>query len=163
MKYDDDRFGVIERKWFGLTKKCGGETAAGFTFGTTDATKNVHVTRWYPKGPIRLQKFGYLVLATTSGGATVCDYVPARVQVDGSNETSSDLQVRNAATQYVINSVTGFTNRVVDAGSYITIKSATAVSDDGTDAKSATFSGTVAFFIDYARQPHNKWMRDTEK
>lgn len=158
-RYDDAKFGVIERRWFGLTQKCGGDAAAGFTFGTTDATKHIHVTRWYPKGPIKLLKFGYLTLATTSGGATVADYVPARVQVDGSNETSSDLEVRNSATQYSIGSVTGFTNAIVDAGSYITIKSATAVSDDGTDAKSATFSGTVAYFLDYTREFSTKWDR----
>lgn len=151
MAYDDAKYGVIERKYFGLTAKHGGDVAAGYTFGTTDATKAVNIARWYPDGPIRLKKFGYYTLATIAGGATFCDYVPARVLVNGSNETSSDLQVRKG-NPYVIGSVTGFTNAVVDAGSYIGIRTGTAVSDDGTDAKSATVTGTVAFFLDYTRE-----------
>ena len=35
--YDDSKFGMVNRKWFGLTKKHGGDCAAGYTFGTTDA------------------------------------------------------------------------------------------------------------------------------
>jgi hypothetical protein len=62
--YDDAKYGIIERKWFGLTKKLGGETAAGFTLGTTDATAVSHLARWYPKGPILLVKAGSFTLAT---------------------------------------------------------------------------------------------------
>lgn len=159
--YDEQKYQIIERKWFGLTKKCGGDSASGTTFGTTDATKVMAVTRYYPKGPIRLLKFGALVLGTLSGGGTGMDKVPARLLVNGSVETTSDLDIATAA-QYTISSVTGFTNAVVDAGSYIGIRCATPCTDDGTDANTATTSGTVAFFIDFVREfdpSGSKWDR----
>jgi hypothetical protein len=157
--YDDAKYGVIERKFFGLTAKHGGDVAAGYTLGTTDATKAVNIARWYPDGPIRLKKFGYYTLATIAGGATAMDYIPARVLVNGSVETSSDLQIEDGSAPYAIGSVTGFTNAVVDAGSYIGIRTASAVSDNGTESITATITGTVAFFLDYTREfsTSGKW------
>lgn len=154
--YDDGVYGVVERVWFGLTKKTGGAAADGFTFATTDATTIDHVTRWYPKGPIKMKKFGALTLGTVSGGGTDFDQIPARVLVDGSTETSADLNITGAA-QYGIASVTGFTDAVVDAGSYIGIRTATPESSNGTIANTATVAGTVAFFIDYVRTFSTKW------
>jgi hypothetical protein len=158
MNYSDERFGVIERKWFGLTKKAGGDAASGFTFGTTDATSINQVTRFYPKGPIRMQKFGYLTLGTVSGGGTGMDVVPLRLRVDGSNE-SSTINIPTAAAPWSIGSTTTFTNEVVDAGSYIDIITGTPQTSDGTAANTATSSGTVAFFLDYTRAYDNqtKW------
>jgi len=154
--YDDAKYGVIERRWFGLTKKCGGSAAGGYTFGTTDATTADHVTRFYPKGPIKLLKFGHLTLATIAGGGTGMDEVPARVLVNGSTETSADLAMVGAA-QYDIASVVGFTAAQVDAGSYIGIRTGTPQTADGTDANTATTTGTVAFFIDFVRVYSSKW------
>ena len=150
--YSDAKYGVRLRKWWGLTKKNGGQASSGCTFGTTDATTIDHVTRWYPQGKIRMLKAGHMVLATIGGGATVFDYVPARVLVNGSTETAADWQVEDAAAPYAVASYTSFTNPVVDNGSYVGIRTGTPVSDNGTDAKSATVTGTVAFFIDYRRE-----------
>jgi hypothetical protein len=155
MSYSDGQYKVIERKWFGLTKKFGGDGATGYTLGTTDATKIEHVARWYPRGPIRILKVGHMVLATIAGGATFMDYVPYRLRIDGAL-ACNNVQIRKA-NPYVIASSVTITKPVVDAGSYITIRSATAVSDDGTDAKSATVTGTAAFFIDYVREYNSKW------
>lgn len=162
--YDDEKYQVIERKWFGLTKKCGGDSAGGFTFGTTDATSQNQVTRYYPKGPIRLLKFGALRLCTIDGGGTLSgavDLVPARLLVNGSTETAADLDLATSA-QYGISSVVSFTNPVVDAGSYIGITTGTPQSDKGTENITATVTGTVAFFIDYVREfdpTGEKWDR----
>ena len=148
--YDDAKFGVIERKWFGLTKKHGGETATGFTFGTTDATAITHLARHYPKGPIKLLKAGAYVLATVGGGGTVFDRVPARLRVNGSNESAA-FTISDAAAPYSISSTTTFTNDVVDAGSYVGFYTGTPESSNGTAGNTATVTGSVAFFVDYRR------------
>lgn len=155
--YNDDKYGVIERKWFGLTKKMGGDCASGYTFGTTDATTTDHLSRWYPKGPIRLVKAGHMVLATIAGGGTDMDVIPARILVNGSTETSADWNIPDDGAPYSIASGVSFTNAVVDAGSYIGIRTGTPQSGDGTAANTATVTGTVAFFIDYVREYSTKW------
>lgn len=154
--YDDDRYGVVERKWFGLTKKHGGDCAAGYTFGTTDATSQDHLARWYPKGPIKLQKFGYYVLGTVSGGGTGMDVIPARLLNTGSAE-SDDVNITTGAAPYSKGSTTTFTSAYVDAGSYLGIQTGTPQTGDGTAANTATSSGTVAFFVDYVRAFSAKW------
>ncbi len=157
MAYDDAKFGVIERKWFGLTKKHGGDCATGYTFGTTDATTIDHLARFYPNGPIKLLKFGAYAICTLADGGTGMDQVPARLLVNGSTETTADLDIVGAAN-YAIASVVSFTNAVVDAGSYIGIRTGTPETADGTAANTATTTGTVAFFIDYIRSYDNsKW------
>jgi hypothetical protein len=159
MSYADGKYGVIERKWFGLTKKFGGDCADGYTFGTTDATTIDHLSRWYPKGPIRLLKAGHIVLATIAVGATAGDDIPARLRVNGANE-SGDWDIDDGAAPYAIASTVTFTNPIIDAGSYIGIRTGTAVSGDGTESNTATSTGTVAFFIDYVREYHQtKWDR----
>lgn len=156
--YDDAKFGVITRKFFGLTKKHGGDCASGYTFGTTDATAITHLARFYPKGPIKLRKFGYYTLATVGGGGTVMDIIPARLRVDGSNESSA-VNILDAAAPYSIGSTTTFTNPIVDAGSYLGVKTATPQSTNGTAGNTATTTGTVAFFVDYTPEysTDGKW------
>lgn len=158
--YDDSKFGVIDRKWFGLTKKHGGETAAGYTFGTTDATSITHVARHYPKGPIRLLKAGAYVLATIGGGGTGFDQIPTRMQVNGANE-SAEFNIPTAGAPYTKASITTFTNPVVDAGSYVGFKTGTPESTNGTAKNTATVTGSVAFFFDYRRVWHESGNWDT--
>lgn len=158
--YDDAKFGVIDRKWFGLTKKHGGDVAAGYTFATTDATKITHLARHYPKGPIRLLKAGAYVLGTIGGGGTVFDRIPIRLQVNGADE-SSEFYVRDGDINYVKASTTTFTNAVVDAGSYIGFVTGTPESDKGTLGSTATVTGSVAFFYDSRRVWHESGNWDT--
>lgn len=156
--YDDSKFGVIERRWFGLTKKHGGETAAGYTFGTTDATVIEHLARHYPKGPIHLEKAGAFVLATIGGGGTVFDQIPTRLRVNGADE-SAEFTIDDEAAPFSSASTTTFTNATVDAGSYIGFKTGTPESTNGTAGNTATVTGTVAFFVDYRRlyTPDGNW------
>ena len=157
MAYDDAKYGMIQRHWFGLTKKCGGDSAGGFTFGTTDATVIDHVTRWYPKGPIKLKKFGALVLATLIN--TSADKITARLYKDTGVEAS--LNVKHTSTdvaQYTINSTTTFTSATVGPGTFIAIDSATPDTDKGTAGNTCTTKGSVAFFVDYHPIYHeSKW------
>lgn len=162
--YSDDKFGVIERHWFGLTKKVGGDAASGFTFGTTDATTKVHVTRFYPKGPIAIKKIGALVLASIYNTSNASlDQVPVKFLTRGASASvcgtfSLDVDGGTIAP-YTIASNSSPTVAQVKAGEYITIKTATPQTDKGTAANTATTNGSVAFFIDYVRtfDPSGKW------
>lgn len=134
-KYSDPRFGVIERQWFGLTKKLGGETAAGFTFNETEA--NV-VTRWYPKGPIKLLKIGVLTLGTLGKGEESFGYYKNTTR-------SATLVCSTTSAQYTIASKTIAVS--MDAGDYLNILASTNVCS----------TGTVALFVDYRRAYSTKW------
>jgi hypothetical protein len=152
-RYSDERFGVVERTWFGLHLNKGGHVAAGsgYTFGNEAATSNNHLERYYPKGPIRLLKFGIMVQKAIACTATGMDYVPFRLRVNAGNETSN-VKHADAAAAYTIASTTTFTNAVVDAGSYIDIIQGTPLTGDSTEIVTATVTGTVAYFIDWRRE-----------
>lgn len=155
--YDDSKFGVIKRQWFLLSKKFGGYSttaragASRGCFGTTDATSKLHVTRWYPKGPIKMLKAGSFVQATMTQASS--DIVTARITTrGGSASVGCSWSVKSTSTavsQFTTASTTTFTVRQVKAGEYITIKTGTPVTDKGTAANTATLTGTVAFFVDY--------------
>ncbi len=155
--YDDAKFGVITRKWFGLTSKHGGADDVGYTFATTDATAIDHVARHYFRGPIKLVKSGTFVLATIGGGGTVFSRIPVRLEVNGVTE-SAEFYASDANAPYAISSTVTFTQAEVDAGSYVGWKTGTPESTKGTIGTTATVTGTVAFFIDYKPAWHeSKW------
>lgn len=155
--YDDSKFGVIRREWFLLSKKLGGYSttaragASRGCFGTTDATSKTHVTRWYPRGPIKMLKAGSFVQATMTQASS--DLVQARLYTRGASaSTGCSWYVKSTSTAvsaFTIASTTTFTVSQVKAGEYISIKTGTPVTDKGTAANTATLTGTVAFFIDY--------------
>lgn len=157
--YDDGKFGVISRKWFGQTKKHGGESATGYTFATTDATVISHLARHYPKGPIAIQKVGAQVLATVGGGGTVFDKIPVYLTKNGTRSTTYTFDIEDADAPYSIASVEPTAELVIDAGSYYGFETATPQSDNGTAGNTATVTGTVAFFVDWRPVwiENNKW------
>src|SRR3990172_2593908 len=149
--YDSGKYGVITRKWFGLTKKHGGDVSAGYTFGTTDATKITHLTRWYPRGPIKMVKAGSRILATMTQASS--DLVPARLVTRGASASAgAGWNVKSTSTApapYAVASTETFTVRQCRAGEYISIVTGTPRTDKGTAANTATCLGTAAFFVDY--------------
>lgn len=149
--YDDGQFGVVERKWFGLTKKFGGDVAAGYTLGTTDATAITHLARWYPKGPIRIVKAGSLTLATLNGSGV--DKIDCRVKVRGASASLCASFNCFASAQYTFasDSTMASSNRV-KAGEYLSIKTGTPETSNGTAKNTSTTTGTLAFFVDYYRE-----------
>lgn len=144
--YDDSKFGVINRKWFGLTKKLGGDAASGYTLATTDATHISQLARWYPRGPIKMKKFGAFVLATLVNASV--DRVPHRLMTRGAS-ASVGAVAYSAKTLFSFGSTVTFTVSQVKAGEYISIITGTPQTDKGTAANTATTTGTVAFFLDY--------------
>lgn len=159
-RYSDDKYSSIQRQWFALSTDAGGDAAAGHTFGTTDATKISHVTRFYPKAPIKVVKFGGLVTTLMKNGSA--DVVTCRlVGRGGSASAMGNFNIlglsaeATVSSQWDLASTVTITAPVVKVGEYISINSATAVTDNATAANTATMAGEVAFFIDYVRQFDN--------
>ena len=146
-KYDDGQYGVITRKWFGLTKKLGGDCAAGYTLGTTDATAVAHVARWYPRGPIKVLKAGSFTLATLNGSGV--DRIDARVKVRGASASLAASWDAFSSAQYTFASAISMSAVQVKAGEYLSIRTGTPETDNGTAKNTSTTTGTLAFFVDY--------------
>jgi hypothetical protein len=153
--YDDAKYGVINRKFFGLTKKWGGDCANGYTFGTTDATTQNQVAKWYPKGPIKLLKAGTFNLATVTNASV--DRIPVRMLTRGASASVGCVFYNAKGNQAVIASTTTFTVPRIKAGEYLNIRTGTPQTDKGTAANTATTTGTVAFFVDYVPTFSTNW------
>lgn len=149
--YQDSKFGVIHRKWFGLTKKWGGDVATGYNSVATKGATAVEVLAyWYPRGPIRMLKGGSMVLATLTNAST--DSWPITMFTRGASaSTAFAWNLKNTSTAIapaVIASDITPTVSQVKAGEYISVRTSTPVTDDGT-AVAATTTGTFAVFVDY--------------
>lgn len=150
--YHDDKFGVITRKWFGLTKKHGGDCADGYTIGSA-ATCVAKVARWYPRGPITLVKAGVMVLATLQKRVASNLELRHRFRADGASgslgiECIHDVGTATKTAPWTISSSVTITRALVSAGDYMTIKTATPQSDSSTRLTSSVL-GTLAYFVDY--------------
>lgn len=159
MRYAHDQFGVVERKYFGLTKKYGGDVAAGYTLGTVDATAVEHLAKWYPKGPIKLLKAGSFTLATLNGSGV--DKIDCRVKVRGASASLAASFNCFASAQNSFASDESMTAFKVKAGEYISIRTGTPETDKGTVKNTSTTTGTLAFFVDYVRLFDNGGNWDT--
>ena len=155
MSYSDDNYKVITRKWFGLTKKYGGDCASGYTLGTTDATAIAHLARWYPKGPIRIIKAGSFTLATLNGSGV--DKIDCRVKVRGASASLCASFNCFASAQNSFASDEAMSAFRVKAGEYLSIRTGTPETDKGTAKITSTTTGTLAFFVDYVPDLSSKW------
>ena len=164
--YDDSKYGVITRKWFGLTLKNGGDVANGSGYTVSSATCTYKVARWYPKGPIKIVKAGYLVQATLVGGGTHKGAPVVRFKAYAGASVMANVKVASAGTTaaYTIASAVTFTRDNPAAGEYIGIKvssrytiRATSSTGLGTAVTRSSMTGTLAFFIDYVPVFSNKF------
>lgn len=129
--YDDSKYGVIERHWFGLPKLAGGGAAAGITFNETQAAV---VKRFYPRGPIKILKLGVQTLATLGKGEQLFGLC-----VGGTATVKGTIVASSASAPYTIASKTLATT--LSAGSYLSLLASTNVCS----------TGTVAVFMDFRR------------
>ncbi len=161
--YDDAKYGVITRKWFGLTTKLGGDRPVGtgvFTIGS-GATCVSKVARWYPRGPIRLVKAGVMVVATLQKRVASNTELRHRFFADGASASLGILVTHDpgTATQvapYTISSSVTITRARVKAGAYMMIKTATPQSDENSRRTSSVL-GSLAYFVDYEPYFDEKW------
>jgi hypothetical protein len=161
--YDDAKYGVIRRTWFGLTPKVGGAQAAGITLGTTSTMTPITTpTRWYPdRGPVKFVKVGYRTLATISNASSSAR--PLRMLTRGASGSQACLLRPNSCTQaaFSVASTTTFTVAQCKSGEYVkfqwgtsqTIKGGVAA---GTMKKNTTL-GTVAIFVDWVPMFGPQW------
>lgn len=145
--YDDAKFGVIQRKWFGLTKKYGGDVAAGYTLGAEAATKTTQLASHYPRGPIKVLKVGAFVLATLTSTATTVDRQPCHFRKN-STRAKTWYVARNSAP-HSIASAGGSPLATIKAGDLVGFETGTPETDKATDVTTGTMAGTVAFFYDW--------------
>ena len=152
--YSDSKFGVIQRKWFGLTAKHGGDGAV-YTFGS--ATVTTHLARWYPKGPIEITKVGYYVAATMVGAATNKGRREMRFYTRGASASVVGKVVAatcGTVAAFTFNSTSSLTVTQCKAGEYLSIQSGTPKTYAATGYSAGTYvpgtvGGSVAFFVDY--------------
>lgn len=133
--YSDPQYGVVERRWIGLTGKNGGDSAGGYTFNETEGTK---IERLYFKGPVRLLSFGVITQCTLGKGEQLFRLSKESTLLDR-------VVASTSSAPYTIASVA--LDDVIDAGTYLTIFGSTNVCS----------TGTVAFFIDYRRTYGAGW------
>jgi len=127
--YADSKYGIVERQWFGLKKDWGGSGAAGFENASAETT---FVKRWYPKGPIKLVKFGVLT-AATNGATEMVTRLKKLTTVIATVVASTSSAPWTIASKAV--------TTVIDAGSYLAIVASSV----------SSASGTFACFVDYRR------------
>jgi hypothetical protein len=127
--YDDAKYGIVERQWFGLPITHGGQGSV-VTFNETAATK---IKRWYPRGPIQIQKIGVKTLATLGKGEEdfVFKFDTTRQFVITASTTSAPYTVASRTV-----------NDSLSAGSYLSCLASTNVCS----------TGSVAIFVDFRRK-----------
>jgi hypothetical protein len=161
-KYDDERYNVITRTWFGLSVTKGGQGGA-YTFSS--ATTLSHVIQWRPRGDIDILKVGYAVMATSVHAATVSAARTTRFLTRGASASVVALVIPATSTQnqWTIGSTSTLTTSVCRAGEYLTVKTATPRTIRATAAggwgtvKQSTVSGSYAFFVDWKPKYGSTW------
>lgn len=156
--YDSERYGVIERQWFGLSKWISTTNTNGaLHFATRAATTIRHVPYWYPKGPITIKKVGYVVTTAINSVSGSGGYRVLRFRTRGASASVVGNITPSSATQTVgtLASLTTFTVSQCKAGEYITIMSASQTTAKGTE-RLCTQTGAFAAFIDYVRKYDSK-------
>ena len=159
--YDDAKYGVIQRKWFGLPKTRGGDVASGYSIAGSAATSTKHLRFWYPKGPIKLLKAGAMNLATVNIASTAADVIPVRVYADGaSGSTGISFNWAMTSTKvapHTIASSSTVTRQKVKAGAYVKITTGTPQTGKGTRITGSVVTGELAFFVDYTPAFDSGW------
>lgn len=176
--YEDGKFGVIERKWFGRPLTRGGDAAAGIAIAGSATTKTV-VKLYPPKGPIDIEKIGVQVIATLASAANATGSVKRqRLPIEFYKGTTSTPRQTLLGSVNVVMGDGGRTSlwgiaslagsslasREVEAGKFITIYLATANSDNGTAAGAigtVVRTGTLAYFMDFTPKYDNSKWRNT--
>jgi hypothetical protein len=163
-KYDDAKFGVIQRRWIGGSYKLGlGGSAIALTTaignGTTDATSGTLAERIYFKGPIQVKKFGAICVATSTNASN--DLVPCYLKTRGASASAAGTiylkSTSTAVSPYTIASTQSFTVSKCKVGEYLSIRFGTPRTDKGTSANTATTTGSWALFIDYVPTFATEW------
>ena len=172
--YDDSKFGVVTRTWFGLTDKFGGGFTSAYEMAGSASTKTF-LTKWYPKGPIKIVKVGWRTLATASAannatGASGHALIPILFYKSSAAGAARNTLIASdhiplhptLPTLFAIGSKETIASAEVEAGRFLTIFAASAQSNEGSVTAAigtVTMGGSWAFFIDWIPKfdPDGKW------
>ena len=148
MSYDNGKYQVVTREWFGLTDKHGGGFTSPYTKGS--ATCVAKLARWYPRGPITIKKIGLRVLATLNTPATngSVDMFYYRIYKDAVVAATDGVWAYDADRLALYGVASKDVDVDVPVASYVTIKTSSPYTADGT-ADNGTVTGSFAFFIDW--------------
>ena len=122
LSYDDQQFNMIER-------------ALLMPSPASTVTSVAWVTRWYPKGPIRIKKFGIVTTVESTGS----EFTVTLTDSAGS-ELATIVCSTTQAVGLASKALTGLTADLIIAGDYISVTA------DGTSD-----AGSMMPFIDYTR------------
>lgn len=147
--YDDSKYGIITREWFGLVKRLGGEnpnSTGGFSISSGTSTS--FVARWYPKGPVTIKKVGYRA-QTALGGASRTRQM-LRFKTNNANDVIANIKpTTTTVSQYTLASTTSLTTNYVTAGSYVAIDGRPVKNNAANTLSGNAVTGTFALFIDW--------------
>lgn len=165
--YSAAKFHNVQRTWFGGSTKLGSGIVPYTTLVASGSSATV-LTRYYPKGPIRVLKVGYQCVATASAAANATGASDrARIPVEfykssaaGAARTtliaSTAIKIHPVANtltpRWSIGSKETIASAEVEAGRFLDIYLATAESNEGTAAAAVgttLVSGSFAYFIDW--------------
>jgi len=173
VQYDDAQYGVVERTWFGLPlPRGGGQTA----FTIASATAKTHLVNMKPfGGAVEIVKVGAYVTtavatADNATGSSAREKIPFRIykHAKGASHTtliaSWHMHIGDSGSQgrYTAASTTTMASKTIGTGSYVSIRSGSAVSDKGTEKTAAGTVlgvGSFAFFIDWKRKFATAWQK----
>jgi len=121
MSYDDQQFNMVEREYLGKH--------------VPTVTIDTWVTRWYPKGPILIKKFGVVTTVESTGSEFSVSLL------DSAGSTLATIVCSTTqAVGLASKALTGLTADLIVAGDYIVVTA------DGTSD-----AGSMIPFIDYVR------------
>jgi len=157
-KYDDGKYGVRSRKWFGLMAKYGGQapnSTGGFT--VSSGADGTWVTGWYPEGPIKILKIG--VMNQKAGGANSRACPNIRFYSGTTQIARLAMSSATTAALTVASTTTLATDDISQKG-YIAIVSATPCVVGKHASNSYSYNavtGSYACFVDWVPKYHSSW------
>lgn len=130
LRYDSDVFGDVRRMWFGWKRGLTTPPTYGPAHPNSESENLVYQERFYPKGPIRIIKFGAIAASTHGKGEGI-------ISLYRNASRLATAVCSTSAAEYTVDSVA--VNKVCAAGSYLNIVASTNVCS----------TGSISCFIDY--------------
>lgn len=138
--YSEALFGDVRRMWFGGKRGLTTPPLNGPAHPNSEAENLVYVERFYPKGPIKILKFGAMAASTHGKGEGI-------ISLYRNASRLATAVCSTSVAEYTVDSVA--VNKVCAAGSYLNLIASTNVCS----------TGSIACFIDYVPLADNtaKW------
>jgi len=131
--YSEGIYRDVRRLWFGGKRGLTTPPLNGPAHPNSETENLVYVERFYPKGPIKIVRFGAMTASTHAKGE-------GKISLYRNSSRLAVAVCSTTASEYTIDSV--LVNKICAAGSYLNIIASTNVCS----------TGSIACFIDYIPQ-----------